>query len=243
MNVLIAILAGLTGYLIGSISFSRVLSASERLVQMSPHRSNIRYQAATQIFTSSSTGATAARYKLGTKYGCLAGILDILKASIPALIFRLWMPDAPFYLIAATLAIVGHNYPIYYKFKGGRGLATVMGGYFVLDWLGVLVTNAIGMILGGVIGEVVLMRWAGVVLMIPWIWFRTKDPIKLGYVLAANFVFWLAMLPDLKEYFQLRKAGEIPDEQEVAEFMGMGSVYRFIKRFNIVKLFRKKKDE
>jgi hypothetical protein len=94
-----------------------------------------------------------------------------------------------------------------------------------------------------VIGEVVLMRWAGVVLMIPWIWFRTKDPIKLAYVLAANFVFWLAMLPDLKEYFQLRKAGEIPDEQEVAEFMGMGSVYRFIKRFNISKLFKKKTEE
>ena len=79
--------------------------------------------------------------------------------------------------------------------------------------------------------------------MIPWIWFRTQDFTKLGFTLVANALFWIAMLPELKQYFHLRKTGELPDEEEVAEFMGMGGVYRYIQRFNMLKRFRKKTDE
>ncbi len=137
------------------------------------------------------------------------------------------------------MAIVGHNYPIYYRFKGGRGLATVYGGFFVLDWVGVLVTSIAGMVLGGLLGQVLMMRWAGLLLMIPWIWFRTQDPVQLAYVLIANALFWYAMLPELRQYFRLRKEGELPDEQQVAEFMGMGSVYRVVQRYSLSSLLRK----
>jgi glycerol-3-phosphate acyltransferase PlsY len=243
MNVLIALIAGLSGYLVGSISFSRVLIRIRAPGEDVSTQIKHTLSSTGRVFESSSTGATAARFKLGAKYGCFVSILDILKAVIPSLIFKLWKPDAPYYLIAASLAIVGHNYPIYYKFKGGRGLSTIFGGFLVLDWLGVFVTNTVGFLLGGLLGEVVLIRWTGLVLMIPWIWFRTNDPIKLGYVIFANLLFWLAMLPELKEFFQLRKAGELPDEQEVADFMGMGSVYRFIKRFSIANLFKKNNDD
>jgi hypothetical protein len=98
------------------------------------------------------------------------------------------------------------------------------------------------MLVGGLLGQVLLMRWIGLVLMIPWIWFRTHDVVKLAYVLIANTLFWFAMLPELKQYFRLRREGELPDEQEVAEFMGMGSVYRVVQRYNLVNLFRKKED-
>jgi len=243
MDIIIAFLAGLSGYLIGSLSFSRIFinihAPGEDVSDQIKHTiSN-----SDKVFVSSSTGATAARFKLGTKYGCLVAILDMLKAFIPGLLFKLWKPDMPYYLIAASLTIVGHNYPIFNKFKGGRGLSTVYGGFLVLDWVGVFVTNLVGLLFGGLLGEVVLMRWTGLILMIPWIWFRTYDPIKLGFVILANLLFWLAMLPELKMYLQLRKAGELPDEQEVADFMGMGSVYRIIKRYNIKNLFKKKSDE
>jgi len=58
-------------------------------------------------------------------------------------------------------------------------------------------------------------------------------------VLIANALFWFAMLPELRQYFRLRREGELPDEQQVAEFMGMGSVYREVKRFNLTDLFKK----
>jgi glycerol-3-phosphate acyltransferase PlsY len=164
----------------------------------------------------------------------------MLKALIPILAFKLWQPEGPYYLITATLTIVGHNYPLFYGFKGGRGLATVYGGFLVLDWVGVLVTSITGMLLGGLLGQVLMMRWAGLLLMIPWIWFGTHDAAQLAYVLIANALFWTAMLPELRQYFHLRREGELPDEQQVAEFMGMGSVYRVVQRLSLTNLFAKR---
>ncbi len=232
MSVPVALLAGVTGYLIGSFSFARLLV---RIRAPGTDVSKIEHavEGSSEVFESGSISATAVRFQLGSRYGCLVAILDILKALVPTLLFKLWQPDAPYYLITATLLIIGHNYPLYYGFKGGRGLATIYGGFLVLDWIGVLVTNTAGMLLGGLLGQVLLMRWAGLLLMIPWIWFRTHDAAKLAYVLLANALFWFAMLPELRQYLRLRREGELPDEQQVAEFMGMGSVYRVVQRFSL----------
>ena len=54
-------------------------------------------------------------------------------------------------------------------------------------------------------------------------------------------LFWFAILPELKQIFQLRREGELPDEQQVAEFMGMGSVYRVVQRFSLTNLIGKEK--
>jgi glycerol-3-phosphate acyltransferase PlsY len=239
MSAPIALLAGLTGYLIGSFSFARLLV---RVRAPGAGVSKIKHpvEGSGEVFESGSISATAVRFQLGARYGCLVAILDIFKALVPTLLFRLWQPDAPYYLITATMMIIGHNYPIYYGFKGGRGLATVYGGFLVLDWVGVLVTNTVGMLVGGLLGQVLLMRWIGLVLMIPWIWFRTHDVPQLAYVLMANALFWFAMLPELLQYSRLRREGKLPDEQEVAEFMGMGSVYRVVQRYSLVNLFKKK---
>jgi glycerol-3-phosphate acyltransferase PlsY len=232
MDLLVALLAAVTGYLIGSISSARLMVS---ILAPGSAVSTIEHSipGADEVFESGSMSATAVRFQLGARYGCTAAILDMFKALIPTLVFKLWLPGEPYYLIVATMAIVGHNYPIYYKFKGGRGLATVYGGFFVLDWVGILVTSIAGMLLGGLLGQVLVMRWAGLLLMIPWIWFRTRDPVQLAYVLIANALFWLAMLPELRQYFRLRREGKLPDEQQVAEFMGMGSVYRVVKRYSL----------
>lgn len=242
MSVPVALLAGVTGYLIGSFSFARLLvriRASGKDVAKIEHA----VEGSGHDFESGSISATAVRFQLGRRYGCLVAILDILKALVPTLFFKLWQPDAPYYLITATLTIIGHNYPLYYRFKGGRGLATAYGGFLVLDWVGVLLTSIAGMLVGGLLGQVLLMRWAGLLLMIPWIWFRTHDVAKLAYVLLANALFWFAMLPELRQYVRLRREGDLPDEQQVAEFMGMGSVYRVVKRYSLANLFAKKEDD
>jgi glycerol-3-phosphate acyltransferase PlsY len=241
MSLPVALAAGVTGYLIGSISFARVLLA---LLAPGADVSRIEHtvEGSGEVFESGSISATAVRFQLGARYGCLVAILDILKALVPTLLFKLWKPDVPYYLLTATFSIVGHNYPLYYGFEGGRGLSTVYGGLLVLDWVGVVVTSTVGMVLSGLLGQVLLMRWAGLILMIPWIWFRTHDLAQLGYVLLANALFWLAMWPELRQYVRLRREGKLPDEQAVAEFMGMGSVYRVVKRYSLAKLFRKEDD-
>ncbi len=235
MNLPIAILAGVTGYLIGSISFARLvvrIRAPEGDVSTIKHHMG----GGTETFESGSIGATAVRHQLGTRYGCLVGILDILKGLLPTLVFKLWQPDAAYYLITAILAVVGHNHPLHYGFRGGRGLSTLYGGFLVLDWIGVLVTNIGGMLLGGLLGQVMIMRYAGLLLMIPWIWIRTHDTTKLAYVLVANALFWYAISPELRQVLRLRTAEERPDEQQLAEMMGMGSVYRMLGRFSLANL-------
>ena len=241
MSLAIALLAGIIGYLIGSISFARLVV---RMHAPGLDVSTIEHPVkASKSFESGSISATSVRMQLGVRYGCLVSILDVLKGMLPALVFKLWQPDAPYYLIAATLATVGHIYPLYYGFKGGRGLSTIYGGFIILDWVGVLVTSTGGILLGGVVGQALMMRYAGLVLMIPWIWFRTHDVAKLAYVLMANALFWFAIMPELRQIFQLRKDEERPDEQQVAEFMGMGSVYRVVKRFSLASLIGKEKKD
>lgn len=47
--------------------------------------------------------------------------------------------------IAAVFVIVGHIYPIYFKFKGGKGISTALGAMFVLNWIAFM-TIAVGII-------------------------------------------------------------------------------------------------
>ena len=47
--------------------------------------------------------------------------------------------------IAAIFVIVGHIYPIYFKFKGGKGISTALGAMFVLNWIAFM-TIAVGII-------------------------------------------------------------------------------------------------
>ena len=238
MNWVIAGFAALSGYLVGSFSFARLamrLLAPEASLPAIQHL----VSGTDETFESDSISATAIRFRMGGRYGCLVAILDMLKAAAPSLAFKLWQPEMPYSLIAATLAVVGHNYPVYYRFRGGRGLATVYGGLFVLDWVGTLVTSMTGMAVGLLLEQVLLIRWAGLVLMIPWTWFRTHDPVKLAYVLAANLLFWYAMLPELRQYFRLRREGKLPDAQEVADFMGMGSMFRQARRLSLITLLKR----
>jgi glycerol-3-phosphate acyltransferase PlsY len=240
VDPLVAVGAGVVGYLIGSVSFARLMVvglASGANVPTIEHE----VPGSSEVFQSGSVSATAVRFQMGDRHGCLAALLDMLKALLPTLAFKVWQPGEPYYLITATMAIVGHNYPIFHGFKGGRGLATVYGGFFVLDWLGVLVTSLSGMLLGGLLGQVLMMRWAGLLLMIPWIWFRTHDLAELVYVLIANALFWFAMLPELRQYFRLRREGLLPPEEEVAEFMGMGRVYRVVQRVSLVRYIQSMK--
>ena len=68
------------------------------------------------------------------------------------------------------MAAVGHNWPIYYRFKGGRGISPIMGGMLVVDWLGVVITNLLGLLSDLVIKSTLVSSGIWLILMIPWIW-------------------------------------------------------------------------
>jgi glycerol-3-phosphate acyltransferase PlsY len=67
--------------------------------------------------------------------GILVGVLDAVKGFLPVLAAGWIFPQSFLHAGIALLgAITGHNFPVWTKFKGGRGLATAAGGMFILGF-------------------------------------------------------------------------------------------------------------
>jgi glycerol-3-phosphate acyltransferase PlsY len=137
------ILAWLVGYLLGSIPFGLLLT---RLAGKGDVREigsgNI---GATNVLRSGSKGLAAATL-----------LLDCLKATAAILLAgRLWPGTESF---AAAGALIGHLYPVWLRFKGGKGVATLLGiliallpvaaMIYALVWLGLLLIVRISSVAG-----------------------------------------------------------------------------------------------
>jgi len=82
-------------------------------------------------FGSESTGATNVNRVLGVKPGIIVLIIDIFKGLIPILIIKLFFDDNLLGIIGSCAIVLGHCYPLFHKFKGGKGVATGFGGVIV----------------------------------------------------------------------------------------------------------------
>jgi acyl phosphate:glycerol-3-phosphate acyltransferase len=221
VNLWIALSAALGGYLLGSLSFARRMihwvapgEAVERIALDLPAGGQI---------TSDAVSATTVRLQLGPKYGCLTSLLDMLKAALPTLTLRLVYPEQPYFLIAAATVTAGHVWPLYHGLRGGRGQSPIIGGMLVIDGLGLLATNLAGALLGRFVFHSYLIVSGGyLVLIIPWLWFRTHDAAYLGYAVAINLINWTSRLPELRQYYRLKRAGQAPDVRQMAQVMQMG---------------------
>ncbi|MET0154815.1 MAG: glycerol-3-phosphate 1-O-acyltransferase PlsY [Rickettsiales bacterium] len=92
-------------------------------------------------------GATNAVRVLGKKFGAVVFLCDFLKAFIPLLALRLIYGASPVLLGAcAFTAVAGHVFPVWLKFRGGKGVASYLGiisaahpaltGIFAVMWIG-----------------------------------------------------------------------------------------------------------
>jgi glycerol-3-phosphate acyltransferase PlsY len=83
---------------------------------------------------SGNIGATNVYRVAGKLPGILTLLGDILKGFLPLLAVKYWLAPTPLQLgVAGVVAIVGHCYPVYLRFKGGKGVATAFGIFLVLD--------------------------------------------------------------------------------------------------------------
>ena len=83
---------------------------------------------------SGNIGATNVYRVAGKLAGVLTLLGDTLKGFLPLVVFKSWLQPTPAQLgIASAVAILGHCYPVYLKFKGGKGVATALGIFLVLS--------------------------------------------------------------------------------------------------------------
>lgn len=133
-SIIIAVIAYLIGSINSSILISRIISGKD-----------IRESG------SGNAGATNMLRTMGKKYAAMTLVIDILKGVIAVLIAKLLMAwlYAPSYseYIAGLFVVVGHSFPIFFGFKGGKGVATSLGVVLVLNWLIGLIALGVALII------------------------------------------------------------------------------------------------
>ncbi|NNC75232.1 MAG: glycerol-3-phosphate acyltransferase, partial [Acidimicrobiia bacterium] len=177
------------------------------------------------------------------RWGVTTGLLDMAKVGVPALIWVLLYPDTPAYgLISGVAGHLGHVFPLYHRFVGGRGESAVYGVVLLLDPLGALVTTLAGAVLGLVVGHILIFRWAGLVLLIPWMAWWHDDPAYVLYMVAANAIYWTSMIPELRQYVQLLKDGAPMTQEEIAGSFAMGEgLGRTMDRYSLLAWWENRK--
>jgi len=230
MNPWIALAAAVVGYLIGSVSFARIIA---RLVAPGQDITKVSMPIATSgaTHTLTSVGGTAVGLKLGPRWGGATALLDIAKVAIPTLAFRLAFPGQVYDLIVALMGQVGHVWPLYYRFSGGGGMSAIYGGLLAVDWIGALVTAFLGLFLGLALRSYLIVAIGGIWLIIPWMALRWGDWPHIAYAVAANVLFILAMIPEAKPTLARMRQGEKIDFETGMNTTPMGRMMiKMIKR-------------
>ena len=119
------IISGIIAYLLGSIIFTKKLAGFD-----------VRQKG------SGNAGSTNVLRTAGKKPAALTLICDILKGVIAVLIafligkiFNFSVSDSAFLIqIAGILVVIGHTFPIFFGFKGGKGVATALGVLLITNW-------------------------------------------------------------------------------------------------------------
>ena len=110
----------LVGYLCGTIPFGLILTKAAGLGDI-------------RSIGSGNIGATNVLRTGDKKLAALTLILDTLKGTLPAIVMG-WLYGPQAAVLAGLAAFFGHLFPLWLKFKGGKGVATGMGVLFGLFW-------------------------------------------------------------------------------------------------------------
>ena len=133
MQSFFPVLAAIVGYLIGSLSFAVIVSRVMGLND--PRTFGSKNPGATNVLRSGSKGAAIATL-----------LLDAAKGWLAVMLVK-WL-GKPYGLEEGTMALVGlaaflgHLYPVFFKFVGGKGVATALGVLLGISWVLGLVTAA-----------------------------------------------------------------------------------------------------
>lgn len=94
-------------------------------------------------YGSQSIGATNVLRTSGWKFAIPVAILDIFKGFFPAFLGLKLFEDSRWALVFGFCAVVGHCYPIFLRFKGGKGVATTVGVYAAIAFVPLLLMMAV----------------------------------------------------------------------------------------------------
>jgi len=184
--VVMAIIA----YLIGSINFGVIIGKKMAGVDVREKGSK-------------SSGATNVLRTVGKKAAAITLLCDALKGTITVVIalvlgsmFRDNLNPAIMVQVAALLVVVGHTFPIFFGFKGGKGVATSLGVILIVNWQIGLICLTFALILIGLTRMVSLGSISAAILFPVLIFYMNENYITeegwyfiFGILLAALVIY------------------------------------------------------
>jgi glycerol-3-phosphate acyltransferase PlsY len=181
----LSLLATLASYLAGSIPFGYLIARAVKGIDI-------------RTLGSGNLGATNVGRTLGFRYFVLVLVLDLLKGFLPTVGFP-WIvsrlsgsqpADLP--VVLALAAILGHTFPVYLGFRGGKGVATSLGAVLALDPISCAVAAAAFGVFFLATRYVSLSALAGGLGFVAAHFLRDPSPLERGHI--AMSVFSIAVL-------------------------------------------------
>ena len=178
-------------YLLGSIPFAYIIARMKKGVDI-------------RDIGGGNAGALNVYRQVGPPYGLAVLATDIGKGALAILVAG-WMDlSLNWVCVAGFAVIIGHNWPVFLKFRGGKGAATVIGVLLAFMPIETLIASAIVIVFIGITRNVRLALFA--LVLTPLIaWLFDKEMTYIYYPLGLLFFIGIYSLIGLKA--ELAKAG------------------------------------
>ncbi len=144
-----------------------------------------------RVSGSNNPGATNVLRIGGKKAAAITLIGDVLKGLVPVLIAKILTSNPIIISLVGAAAFLGHLYPVFFGFKGGKGVATATGVFIGLSWILTLVLLVIWL------GMAVVFRYSSLAALtaaalapVIVLWLLPGLPYFLLALVIAIFLFW-----------------------------------------------------
>lgn len=169
------------GYLVGSIPFGLVIG---RMVGI-----DVRTQGSRNI------GATNVNRLLGKKLGLLTLVCDCLKGLLPMYLATLFLPETAskelIVVLSGVMAVVGHMFPVYLKFRGGKGVATGLGVFLFLSPWAVAISLVVFIATVAISGFVSAGSLVVSGLIPLWLYLLGASKTAIGAAVCVGLLIWI----------------------------------------------------
>lgn len=169
------------GYFLGAIPFGLVIG---KMVG-----ADVRKKGSKNI------GATNVSRVLGKKFGVITLVCDCLKSILPMALAAALLPesDSRELVVAFTgvMAVVGHMFPVYLKFRGGKGVATGLGVFLYLSPLAIVISLVVFVLAVALSGFVSVGSLLASGLIPLWLLFLGAGKTTIGTAVVVALLIWI----------------------------------------------------
>ena len=156
---------------------------------------------------SKNLGASNATMLMGKRAGAIVFLHDALKVILASLLAQSIFPNMEHVqIITAVAGVLGHMYPFYLKFKGGKGFASYIGMGFVIDWKFGLIM-LIGLLITALLADWIVAGTFFHITITPIFLFITHDWLSALIVTIASLCIFLKHIENIQRKIKNEETG------------------------------------